>query len=87
MKFGNQTFTTDITLDHNEFVDCIIRDCSVHYHGGPFSLTRTTMERVAFRLHGPAAGTLAFLRMVQASWPQAFAQLLGPASTPPQRLN
>ena len=41
MRFTGQVFTSDVTLDYNEFVDCEFRGCTVLYHGGTFSLVRT----------------------------------------------
>jgi hypothetical protein len=40
MKFIGQVFTSDVTLDYNEFVDCEFRGCTVLFHGGEFSLVR-----------------------------------------------
>jgi hypothetical protein len=48
MKLENQTFTTDVTLDCNEFVDCVIKNCAVIFQGGSFSLIRTTLDHVRF---------------------------------------
>ena len=47
MKFEGQVFEGgDVTLDYNEFIDCVMRDCTLLYHGGEFSLIRTRLENV-----------------------------------------
>ncbi len=86
MKFENQTFTGDITLDYNEFIDCEIKDCNVLYHGGKFSLVRTKLNNVRFGLSGPANDTLIFLRLVRANGPHLLDELLdqGPQPKPSQ---
>lgn len=84
MKFANQTFTTDVTLDCNEFVDCVFRNCTVIHQGGPFSLTRTNLENVRFSMGGLGQNVLFFLRLVRASHPTGLEELLdgGPQPTP-----
>lgn len=82
MRFINQTFTTDVTLDYNEFVDCEIRDCVVLFHGGDFSLVRTRLVNVRFGLAGAANSTLNFLRLVRASNPLLLDELLNAAPGP-----
>jgi hypothetical protein len=67
MRFENQTFTSGVTLDYNEFVNCTIRDCVVAFHGGGFTLTGTTITNVRFNLGDAANNTLAFLQMVRAA--------------------
>jgi hypothetical protein len=57
MRFENQTFTTDVTLDCNEFIDCEVRNCNVMFQGGSFSLVRTKFENVRFGVTGPAQTT------------------------------
>jgi hypothetical protein len=82
MRFSKQTFTTDVTLDYNEFIDCEIRDCTVLFHGGEFSLVRTKLTNVRFGLAGPANNTLVFLRLVRAHGPNLINELLDAASAP-----
>jgi hypothetical protein len=84
MKFENQTFTTDVTLDCNEFIDCVIKDCVIHHQGGLFSMIRTRLENVRFGVSGPAQNVLSFLRMVRESNPAAVGELLDgePQPTP-----
>ena len=86
MRFVNQTFTTDVTLDYNEFVDCEIKDCTVLFHGGDFSLVRTKLNNVRFGLGGPANSTLNFLRIVRSTNANLINELLdqGPQPTPEQ---
>ncbi len=86
MKFENQTFTDNVTLDYNEFIDCEIKDCVVFYYGGKFSLVRTRFTNTRFGLGGPANDTLAFLKLVRANGPQLLEELLnqGPQPTPDQ---
>lgn len=88
MRFVNQTFTTDITLDYNEFVDCEIKDCVVFFHGGEFSLVRTKLTNVRFGLGGAANTTLNFLRLVRATNPKLITELLdqGPQPSAEQSL-
>ena len=76
MKFVNQTFTEDLTIDYNEFVDCEIKDCVVMFHGGSFSLVRTKLTNVRFGCADAANNTLAFLRVVRATNPRAIDELL-----------
>lgn len=86
MRFVKQTFTTDVTLDYNEFIDCEIKDCVVFFYGGEFSLVRTKLNNVRFGLGGPANSTLNFLRLVRATSPGLLNELLdqGPQPTPDQ---
>lgn len=86
MKFEKQTFTEDVTLDYNEFIDCTIKDCGILYHGGKYSLVRTTFSNVRFGLAGPANDTLAFLRLVRANGAHLLDELLdqGPQPKPDQ---
>jgi hypothetical protein len=79
MRFVNQTFTDGVTLDYNEFVDCQIRDCLVLFHGGDFTLLRTTLTNVRFGLGGPANSTLNFLRLVRAASPLLLDELFNAA--------
>ncbi len=84
MKFENQTFTTDVTLDCNEFIDCVIKNCVIHHQGGPFSMLRTRLENVRFAIGGHAQNVLSFLRLVRVTNPAAVSELLDgePMSTP-----
>jgi hypothetical protein len=82
VRFIKQVFTTDVTLDYNEFIDCEFRDCAVMFHGGEFSLVRTTLSNVRFGLSGAANNTLAFLRLVRAHGPQLVDELLDAAPAP-----
>ena len=86
MRFKNQTFTEDVTLDYNEFIDCEIKDCVVFFHGGKFTLVRTKLTNVRFALAGPANDTLSFLKLVRANGPDLLDQLLdqGPQPVPDQ---
>jgi hypothetical protein len=82
MRFVKQTFTNDVTLDYNEFVDCEISNCLVLFHGGDFTLLRTTLTNVRFGLGGPANNTLNFLRLVRAANPRLLDELLNAAPGP-----
>jgi hypothetical protein len=87
MKFVGQVFEGgEVTLDFNEFTDCVMRDCTLLYHGGEFSLVRTRLENVRFGLAGPANNTLAFLKLVRANGPALLDSLLdqGPQPVPEQ---
>ncbi len=86
MRFENSRFTTDVTLDYNQFINCRIENCVVLFHGGDFSLVGTTLTNVRFGLGGPANSTLAFLRLVRAASPNALQELLdgGPQPAPGQ---
>jgi hypothetical protein len=88
MRFSNQIFTTDVTLDYNEFIDCEILNCTVLYHGGEFSLIRTKLTNVRFGLVGPANNTLVFLRLVRAHGSNLVNELLdaAPALKPDQSI-
>jgi hypothetical protein len=76
MKFENQTFTTDVTLDCNEFIDCVLKDCLISHQGGWFSMTRTRLENVRFGVGGPAQNVVSFLRMVRVHNRGAVEELL-----------
>jgi len=82
MKFEKQTFTDDVTLDYNEFIDCEIRGCRVYYYGGKFTLIRTKLTNVSFGLGGPANDTLSFLKLVRANGPNLLDQLLDQGDQP-----
>jgi hypothetical protein len=84
MKFERQTFTTDVTLDYNDFTDCEIKDCVIFFCGGDFSLVRTTLNNVRFALGGPANCTLNFLRLVRLTDPNAINELLNHGPQPNQ---
>src|SRR5258708_14462043 len=64
MRFENQTFTTDVTLDYNEFIGGVIKNCVVFYYGGYLSLSQTPMENVRFAMAGAAQCALMFLRII-----------------------
>jgi hypothetical protein len=86
LKFENQTFTTDVTLDCNEFIDCVIKNCVIYYQGGWFSMIRTQFDNVRFGVGGPAQNVLLFLRMIRITHPVAVDELLDGAPQPtPER--
>ncbi|MFO1400034.1 MAG: hypothetical protein U1F30_02280 [Steroidobacteraceae bacterium] len=82
MRFVGQVFTSDVTLDYNEFVDCEFRGCTLLYHGGTFSLVRTRFTNVRFGLGAAANNTLAFLRLVRSQGPHLVDELLAAAPAP-----
>lgn len=82
MRFEKQVFTTDVTLDFNEFIDCEIRNCTVHFHGGDFSLQRTKLTNVSYRLAGPAHSTVQFLKLVRATGSHIFDELMNQGDQP-----
>ena len=82
MRFENQIFTTDVTLDYNQFIGGVIKNCVVFYYGGDFSLSETRMENVRFAMAGAANGALMFLRMIRSLNPQAFEELMSEAPPP-----
>ena len=88
MKFENQTFTDDVTLDYNEFIDCEIKNCKILYCGGKYSLVRTKLSNVQFGLGGPANDTLAFLRLIRANGQHLLDDLLnqGPQPKPAESI-
>ena len=75
MRYTNQTFTTDVTLDGNEYIDCEIKDCIVFFNGGTYVLVRTKLTNVRYGLRGAANQTLMFLRMIRATSAPAFESL------------
>jgi hypothetical protein len=83
MRFENQTFTADIAVDYNEFVNCTFKNCRILFHGGEFTFAGTVnFEQVAFGL-GPAANnTVTFLKFLRAAAPQAFAELMAQQPKP-----
>jgi hypothetical protein len=93
MKFEGKTFTKDVTLDYNEFIDCEIKECVIWFYGGKFSLLRTKLTNVRFAVGAAAQDTLQFLKMVRATGPNLLEELLNfgdqpkrgerPASGPP----
>jgi len=48
MRFENKTFTTDVTLDFNEFRNCTFDGCTIYYHGNPFWLVNPTLKNTKF---------------------------------------
>lgn len=77
MRFENQTFTQDIAVDYNEFVNCTFRNCRILFHGGEFSFSGTVnFEKVAFGVGYAASNTLTFMKFLRAAAPQAFAELM-----------
>jgi hypothetical protein len=83
MKFEGQTFTTDVTLDYNEFIDCEFRDCAILFAGGQFSLVRARFHNVRFGFADAANRTVEFIRLIRATsdGEQIISELLG--SAPP----
>ena len=67
MRFEQTTFTSDVTLDYNEFVDCTFRDCGILFYGGRFSLIRATFQNVRFGFGDAANNTLAFMRLIRST--------------------
>ena len=63
MRFENQAFErTTITLDYNEFVNCTIKDCTVIYAGGPYSLVTCKIDgEIRLNLLESAHRTLIFM--------------------------
>lgn len=88
MRFEKQTFTTDVTIDYNQFIDCEIKNCVVYFQGGDFLLVRTKLTNVRFGLGGPANNTLSFLKLIRASNPKIIDELLnqGPQPSPDQHI-
>jgi len=87
VRFENQAFAgVTVTLDYNQFLNCVLRDCLVICHGGDFSLVNTTLINCRFGVEGMANTTLQFLKLVRASGPQLLEELLGqgPQPTPDQ---
>lgn len=82
MKFKNEIITEDITIDDNEFIDCIIRDCVVRYHGGSFDLVDTVFDKVKVDLRGGAKDMVKFLNVVRASDAVVFEGLMHAGSDP-----
>jgi hypothetical protein len=85
MRFENQTFTDDVTLDHNRFVKCIFRGCRVFFHGGPYELVDTRMENVQFAFGDAANNTLVLLKVIKGLSPKLSEDLIDNAgnATPP----
>lgn len=79
MKFEKQTFTTDVTLDFNEFVDCVFTGCTVYFHGNPYLLIRTDMEGISLKFAGAAAETLSTLKALRQRSPQLVEDLINKA--------
>lgn len=88
MRFDHQTFTTDVTIDYNQFVDCEFKNCVIFYHGGDFSLIRAKFTNVRFGLAGAANMTLGFLKLIRATNPKIIDELLdqGPQLSPDQKI-
>lgn len=72
MKFSKQRFTEDVTIDYNEFDNCQFENCTIYYHGGDFKLTEVKFTDVRFAFGHSANNTLAFLRFLRGTMPQAF---------------
>ena len=82
MKFIKQTFTEDISIDYNEFIDCTFKNCTIWFHGGLFSLVNAKFDNVRFGCANEAEVTLSFLRMVRTVNPKLLEQLLNKDQTP-----
>ena len=81
MRFEKQIFTTEVTLDHNEFVDCEFQNCAVVFFGGQFKLERTKFTNVRFGLSGAANETLQYLKFVRSMSPAIFDELINAPAT------
>src|SRR5258706_6056921 len=82
MRFVKQVFKDGVPPDYNEFVDCEISNCLVMFHGGDFTLLRTTLTNVRFGLGGPAKNTLNFFRLGRAPKPRLLHEVLHAAPGP-----
>jgi hypothetical protein len=77
MRFEAQTFDhTELTLDNNEFIDCTIANCTLMFHGGPLSVTRTRVASVQYVLLHSAVHTTRFLARLRVYNPSAFEKLM-----------
>ncbi len=65
----------NVTLDGEHFEDCEFRQCRLIYSGGePPSLTRCRFEACEWRFEGPAANTLAHMKVVWSAGAKSFVQ-------------
>ena len=78
MQFENETFSDEVTLDGNEFVNCgFARGCKIIYGGGKFDLKDCRFQApIAYELNGAAAITLSFLRFLARMSPDMLRQML-----------
>ena len=77
MRFENQTFDhSEVTLDDNEFVDCTIVNCTLIFHGGALSVTRTRVTGAVYVLVDSAVHTTRFLALLRRYNPPAFEKLM-----------
>jgi hypothetical protein len=81
MRFENQTFTGEVTLDFNQFVRCTFQRCTVYFHGFDYQLIETRMEEVRFAFGGPANNTRGLLKTLRQQEPEVFEQLIQNAGT------
>ena len=77
MRYENQTFDrTELTLDNNEFVDCTILNCTLIFHGGAMSVTRTRATGARYVLVDSAVHTTRFLARLRTYNLPAFEKLM-----------
>jgi hypothetical protein len=63
MRYEKQTFRNEVvTLDGNDFVECMFIGCKFHYSGGDFNIDRIRFDSLEFTVEGPAAKTVLLLR-------------------------
>ena len=88
MRFENQILRGDITLDHNEFVNCTFeQDCRISYHGGPYAIRDCNLRRwAAFRFEDSATNMIAFLKLLGSLDPRFVYRLLE-LETPPKSVS
>ena len=89
MRFENQTFEGDVTLDYNEFINCTFTPaCLIHFGGGMYSFTNCKIAFRGISWHDNADRTLHFMRFLYAMpiGPEVVRQLLetGPTNPAPK---
>src|SRR5258707_14700011 len=84
MRFENQIFTTDVTLDYNQFIGGVIKNCVVFYYGGGFSLSETRIEKVRFAMAGAPKRAFMFFRVASPRHPPAVCGFVWERPSPPK---
>ena len=77
-KYEGQTFKSRVfQLEECWFVNCVLRECTIFFAGGPYELANTTFDNCQWKFQGNAALTLGLLTQIG---------LIPPGQKPPAQI-
>jgi hypothetical protein len=64
-KYEGRTFSKQVfVLEECWFINCVLRECSLVYSGGPFEFENTTFDNCQWKFRGQAKDTMQLLSMI-----------------------